>query len=151
MAKLLKLQQREQLQQGLKQRDDQGEPSTPSKLPSNSEANNASPTDFDAPLLPPLSLMEDSHVASSDLLAPESSQLESQEMDLPSDEASSNTQSERIAAGQSDAIMKYNPKAEGYMPLDLWQIILRIIGLGRGEVKRQVEALKKQSSTVMIV
>lgn len=151
MAKLLKLQQREQLQQGLKQRDDQGEPSTPNKLPSISEANNASPTDFDAPLLPPLSLMEDSHVASSDLLAPESSQLESQETDLPSDEASSNTQSERIAAGQSDAIMKYNPKAEGYMPLDLWQIILRIIGLGRGEVKRQVEALKKQSSTVMIV
>jgi hypothetical protein len=151
MAKLLKLQQREHHQQGLKQQDQQGEHSTPSKLPSISEASNASPTDFDAAPPPPLSLMEDFHVASSDVLAPETAHLESEETDVPAALLSRNVQSERIAAGQSDAIMKYNPKAEGYMPLDLWQIILRIIGLGRVEVKRQVEALKKQSSTVMIV
>ena len=144
---MLKLQQREHDQQGLKQRD---EHSTPSNLPSIGEASKADTTDFEAPPAPPLSLTEDSHVATSDALSPES-HLESQETDLPTELAGGNMQSEKIATGQSDAMMKYNPKVEGYMPLDLWQIILRIIGLGRGEVKKQVEALKKQSSTVMIV
>mmetsp|Transcript_15032 Transcript_15032/g.24887 ORF Transcript_15032/g.24887 Transcript_15032/m.24887 type:complete len:346 (+) Transcript_15032:398-1435(+) len=55
-----------------------------------------------------------------------------------------------IVTGQSQALMKYN-NAQGYMPVNLWHILLRIIGLGKEAVKQNVEEMKKQSSTVMIV
>lgn len=55
-----------------------------------------------------------------------------------------------VATGQSEALMKYQVQG-GYMPLNLWNILLRIIGLGKNAVKQNVEELKKQSSTVMIV
>jgi len=60
------------------------------------------------------------------------------------------TNSERVAIGQSNALMKYE-KVHGYMSMDLWQILLRIIGLGKVAVRQNVENLKKQSTTVMIV
>jgi hypothetical protein len=61
--------------------------------------------------------------------------------------------SERVATGQSDALMKYQANGgKGYMPLNLWHMLLRIIGIGiRDAVKQNVQDLKKQSSTVMIV
>jgi len=58
--------------------------------------------------------------------------------------------SNKVTIGQSNALMKYE-EVRGYMPLDLWQILLRIIGLGRVAVRQNVENLKKQSTTVMIV
>mmetsp|Transcript_32676 Transcript_32676/g.49245 ORF Transcript_32676/g.49245 Transcript_32676/m.49245 type:complete len:758 (-) Transcript_32676:61-2334(-) len=58
--------------------------------------------------------------------------------------------SEKVANGHSKALMKYEEN-HGYMPVDLWQILLRIIGLGRVAVRQNVETLKQQSSTVMIV
>ena len=149
MAKLRKLHQREQHQQGLQQQNLQGDQCAPSMLASITEASSASPTHLD--LLPPPFPDLDSQVASSNGLSYESAPPESQTPELSSSFPSSELQSERIAAGQSDAIMKYNPRAEGYMPLDLWQILLRIIGLGRVAVKKQVEELKKQSSNVMVV
>jgi hypothetical protein len=61
--------------------------------------------------------------------------------------------SERVATGQSDALMKYQANGgKGYMPLNLWHMLLRIIGIGiRDAVNQNVQDLKKQSSTVMIV
>jgi hypothetical protein len=153
-AKLQNLQYREQQQQkqGIKRQTQQMEaqqdaPRDVNHLPSVTEdmAN-----DSPAPKAPSSSLTEDSPAMPTDLLSSESMKQETRNMKSRGDLVDV-SQSERIAAGKSDALMKYNPKAQGYMPLDLWQIILRIIGLGRVAVKQQVEELKKQSSNVMIV
>jgi hypothetical protein len=99
--------------------------------------------------LPTISLMEDLDEKPQDGLSLDSKKPEISRQ--PSQNGTILKSSEKITQGHSDALMKYNSKIEGYMPMDLWQIILRIIGLGRVAVRQQVEELKKQSSTVIIV
>ena len=45
--------------------------------------------------------------------------------------------------------MKYNNNS--YMPLDLWKLLLRIIGLGRVAVNQNVAELKKQATTTVMI
>lgn len=153
-AKLQNLQHREQQQikQGAKRQSQQMETQHDARRDINHMLSVPEDMANDSPMLkvPAASLTADSPAMAVDLLSSESMKQETQSMELRGDLVNV-SQSERIAAGHSDALMKYNPKAQGYMPLDLWQIILRIIGLGRVAVKQQVEELKKQSSSVMIV
>lgn len=47
-------------------------------------------------------------------------------------------ESDRIASGDSEAIALRPPGNRGYLPIDLWDIILRIIGFGRVAVQKSV-------------
>jgi len=47
-------------------------------------------------------------------------------------------ESDRVASGDSEAIALRDTGNRGYLPIDLWDIILRIIGLGRVAVKKSV-------------
>jgi hypothetical protein len=103
------------------------------------------------PTMDTISLMEDPDEKSQEKPSLDSSSNHSGITNPSSQNGMALKNSEKIAQGQSDALMKYNSRIESYMPMDLWQIILRIIGLGRVAVRQQVEELKKQSSTVIIV
>jgi hypothetical protein len=60
------------------------------------------------------------------------------------------SKSSDIAHGKSNAIMLH--KKEGYMPLNIWFILLRIIGLGKGAVRANVANFTETAtSNVMIV
>jgi len=48
------------------------------------------------------------------------------------------SESDKIASGDSEAIALRPPGNRGYLPIDLWDIILRIIGFGRVAVKKSV-------------
>jgi hypothetical protein len=54
------------------------------------------------------------------------------------DDARPLLESDRIASGDSEAIALRPPGNRGYLPIDLWDIILRIIGFGRVAVKKSV-------------
>jgi hypothetical protein len=58
------------------------------------------------------------------------------------------SESEKIASGDSDAIALRAPGNRGYLPIDLWDIILRIIGLGRVAVKKSV---RENTPSAMII
>lgn len=64
--------------------------------------------------------------------------------------------SEKIATGDSQALAVRAPGNQGYFKVDLWQVILRIIGLHRAADRRAIEVLAKQEkqgkgSRVMLV
>ncbi|KAL3922382.1 MAG: hypothetical protein SGILL_002235 [Bacillariaceae sp.] len=60
------------------------------------------------------------------------------------------TPSEKIAAGDSQAIAVIQPGNRGYFTVDLWQVILRIIGFDRAAYRRGLEVASTQPN-VMIV
>ena len=57
--------------------------------------------------------------------------------------------SEKVATGKSEAIMLR--ESGGYLSMDIWQILLRIIGLGRSAVRTNVQKMKESTTNVMIV
>lgn len=64
--------------------------------------------------------------------------------------------SEKIATGDSQALAVKPPGNQGYFKVDLWQVLLRIIGMHRAADRRAIEVLAKQQKTkssahVMIV
>jgi hypothetical protein len=61
--------------------------------------------------------------------------------------------SARIAAGDSQAIAVRQSGNHGYFTVDLWQVILRIIGYDRAAVRRGVQVAQQQhaSANLMIV
>lgn len=60
------------------------------------------------------------------------------------------TQSERIATGNSQAIAVRPPGNRGYFTIDLWQVLLRIIGYERESYRRGLQIASSQPH-VMIV
>ena len=163
-AKLQKLQQKEEQQkkqqalakpppQQSEAQQDESKQLSPIRESPSREAANVDAVNDSAALVAPTSLSADPPVASTDVLSSDSTPLvESNGQELPGGiPKNGHSHSEKVITGQSDAMMKYNGQSDGYVPLDLWQILLRIIGLGRVAVEQQVEELKKQSSTVMIV
>jgi len=55
----------------------------------------------------------------------------------------------KVATGESNAIMIR--QSSNYIPLDIWQLLLRIIGLGQTAVKTNVKQMKESTTHVMIV
>jgi hypothetical protein len=60
------------------------------------------------------------------------------------------TSSEKIATGDSQALAVIQPGSRGFFTVDLWQVILRIIGFDRAAYRRGVQVSASQPN-VMIV
>lgn len=56
------------------------------------------------------------------------------------------TASERIATGDSNAIQVIRPGQHGFFPLDLWQVLLRIIGFERAAYRRGIQQQQSRNS-----
>lgn len=54
------------------------------------------------------------------------------------------TPSEKIATGDSQAIAVRAPGNQGFFRIDLWQVILRIIGMNRAADRRALEVAQRQ-------
>ena len=52
--------------------------------------------------------------------------------------------SEKIASGDSTAIQVIRPGHHGFFPLDLWQVLLRIIGFERAAYRRGLQQQQQQ-------
>ena len=55
--------------------------------------------------------------------------------------------SEKIASGDSTAIQVIRPGHHGFFPLDLWQVLLRIIGFERAAYRRGLQQQQQQQQT----
>lgn len=51
---------------------------------------------------------------------------------------------ERIATGDSQALAIPGKQGQGYFKVDLWQVILRIIGMNRAADRRAIELVQQQ-------
>jgi hypothetical protein len=60
------------------------------------------------------------------------------------------TASEKIAAGQSSAVAVIRPGNRGFFTVDLWQVLLRIMGFDRAAYQRGLQVASTQPN-VMIV
>jgi hypothetical protein len=60
------------------------------------------------------------------------------------------TLSEKIATGDSQALAVIHPGNQGFFTVDLWQVILRIIGFDRAAYRRGIQVAGSQPN-VMIV
>jgi hypothetical protein len=121
------------------------------KLASEQQTVPISNGEIEQPSATPKALTEKHLMQHNELVPEAASSMNASPADSTMNDDDVPTNSEKVASGKSDALMKYNNQSSGYMPLDLWQIILRIIGLGRVAVRQNVQNIKKQSSNVMIV
>jgi len=93
-------------------------------------------------------VMKDDATVSLDLDTTKTSPLMEENSSEPSEP--DQPKSSAIANGKSEALMLH--QKTGYMPLNIWLILLRIIGLGRVAVRANVAQLKDTAaSNVMII
>merc|ERR1712043_896 len=81
----------------------------------------------------------------------EDSSLSSPPSPSPQEPSAKQPTSETISTGHSTEIALRHPGGRGYTPMILWDIFVRIIGLGRAAVKRSADNLRGNASSVMIV
>lgn len=61
------------------------------------------------------------------------------------------TPSQKIATGDSQAIALRAPGKQGFFRIDLWQVLLRIIGMDRAADRRALDVAQRRKKDLMMV